>query len=96
MIKTKRFIFKEAQAGPVSDENNETNTAHCQGHCRGVGGGWEECIRNRESPVPYRARKVMRIIVLRSKRLHPWRAVEVHVVVTAMGGGRNMLPKRVG
>ena len=39
--------------------------------------------------------RVMRTIILRSKRLHPWHVVEVHAVVVAMGG-RNMLPKRVG
>jgi hypothetical protein len=40
--------------------------------------------------------RVIRMIILRSKRLHSWHAVEVHVIVTAMGGGRNMLLKRVG
>jgi len=37
--------------------------------------------------------RVMRTLL--SKRLHPWHAVEVHVVVTAMGRG-DMVPKRGG
>jgi len=39
---------------------------------------------------------VMMMIILRSKRLPPWHDVEVHVIVAAMGGGRDTLPKRCG
>ena len=73
-------------------------TARSQGRCRARGGRDEENIHDRKSIVPngLEGMRVMRMIILRSKRLHPWRAVEVHAVVAAMGGGRNMLPKRGG
>jgi len=91
-LKMKRFIYDEAQAGPDSDRIMKQNTARCLGRCREG-----QYIRDRKSPVPNMAgMRVKRMIILRRKSLPPWHVVEVHVIVAAMGRGRNLLPNRVG
>ena len=88
MIKTKRFIFKETQAGPVSDKIMKQIRHIVKVIVAGRGEGRRIFVI--EKAMFRIGQEMMRTITLRSKRLHPRHVVEVHAVVAAMGRAKRI------